>query len=230
MHQHSPPSQTVRSLDLAVELATALLRQVGAERHPVVHLHKGQSIRRAGERFDALPYILRGRLDAVLQLDDAGTQVIPVTFGPGEIALLSALFSREPLHGEFLAAEELDIRWLPIRDLESSLRLDPALLLLLVQFLSHRLREVRARERGWLGRGVRERVCAGLARVALEETSASDGPLRTIRITHERLALRCGVSRPKLSLTLKQLESEGVLLLGRGRIHLKDFAALTSGR
>ncbi|WP_423459768.1 Crp/Fnr family transcriptional regulator [Ottowia sp. VDI28] len=226
---HSRP-QAARSLDLALDLAAALLAHMGLDRYPVVKMSKGRWVKRTGERLDALPYIVRGRLDAVLQLGEEGMQVIPVTFGPGEIALLSALFSGEPIHGEFLASEDLQIRWLPIHDLESLLQLEPGLLLLLVKFLSQRLREVRARERGWLERGVHERVCAGLARVALEVMPGTSDQPWTVRITHERLALRCGVSRPKLSLTLKQLESAGAIRLSRGRVELLDYAALTARR
>jgi CRP-like cAMP-binding protein len=71
-------------------------------------------------------------------------------------------------------------------------------------------------------------VCAGLARVALEATPDRQGDPWLVSATHEHLAQRCGVSRPKLSQELKQLEHAGVLRLDRGRIELLDYSALTS--
>ena len=216
-----------RSRALSQRLASGLLARLDLARYPVQRVDRGRWLRRADQRLDALPYIERGRLDAVLQLGDEGTQVIPVTFVDGEIALLSALFSDEPLYGELVAASELSLRWLLIRDVEGELLQDKDLLVLLVRFLAQRLREVRARERGWLERGVHGRVCAGLARVALE-TPPSPGRPWLIPATHEHLAMRCGVSRPKLSHALKQLEGAGVLRLNRGVIELLDYAALSS--
>lgn len=217
-----------RSLDLAHQLAAGLVARLDLERHPVQSVNKGRWLKTSSQRLEALPFIESGRLDAVLQVGDEGVQVIPVTFGRGEIALLSALFSDEPIHGELLAAEPLRLRWLPIRELESALQQDQHLLLLLVKFLAQRLREVRARERSWLQRGVHERVCAGLARVALEATPDTPGGPWIVSATHEHLAQRCGVSRPKLSQELKQLEHAGILRLDRGSIELLDYSALTS--
>ena len=217
-----------KSVEIAQLLASNLIARLDLSRHPIVTVHKGQWIKTSSECVVALPYIERGRLDAVLQVGDEGVQVIPVTFGPGEIALLSALFLDEPIHGELLAAEDLHLRWLPIRNLEALLNQEKPLLLLLVQFLAQRLREVRARERAWLERGVHERVCAGLARVALESAPAAAGEPWFVTATHEHLAHRCGVSRPKLSQELKRLEHAGALRLSRGQIELLDYSALTS--
>jgi CRP-like cAMP-binding protein len=222
----SPPEQT-RSRALSQQLAAALLMRLDRSRYPVQRVGPGKWLRTAEERLDALPYIESGRLDAVLQLGAEGNQVIPVTFVTGEIALLSALFSDEPLYGELVAASDLSLRWIPIRDIEAALLQDNELLVQLVRFLAQRLREVRARERGWLERGVHGRVCAGLARVALETRPEAGRPW-FIPATHEHLALRCGVSRPKLSHELKQLENAGVLRLSRGVIEVLNYEALAA--
>jgi CRP-like cAMP-binding protein len=220
------PTET-RSRVLSQQLAGALLGKLDLARCPIQSVEQGRWLRSSDRRLDALPYIESGRLDAVLQLGDEGTQVIPVTFGRGEIGLLSALFSEEPLYGDLVAAEPLRLRWLPLEDVETALQADKDLLVLLVRVLAQRLREVRARERGWLERGVQGRVRAGLARVALEMPPRPGEPW-LIPATHEHLALRCGVSRSKLSLELKQLELAGVLRLSRGRIELLDYKTLTT--
>ncbi|MFC7460319.1 Crp/Fnr family transcriptional regulator [Hydrogenophaga defluvii] len=217
------------SLALSHELAATVWTQLDTARFPVQRLNKGWWLNLSDHRLQALPFVVQGRLDAVLALGEEGTRVIPVSFGPGEIALLSALFADEPVHGQLLAAETAQVRWLPKAELESLLQQHPPLLLLLVRFLAQRLREVRARERGWLERSVHERVRAGLARVALATAPAHAGQPWYVVVTHEQLAQRCGVSRPKLSLALKQLECDGVVRLGRGRIEVLQHGALTAG-
>lgn len=223
-----PNLQQTRSREFAHQFAREALTKLNVNRYPLQRFEKGRWLNISDQRLNALPFIESGRLDAVLNVGEEGTQVIPVIFSRGEIALLSALFSEEPIPGKLVAAEPLLVRWIPLADLEAALLEDPGLLLILVKFLALRLREVRARERGWLERGVHERVCAGMARVALESPPASpDGPW-SIFSTHEHLASRCGVSRPKLSQELKYLEHKGVVRLNRGRVDILDFSSLTS--
>lgn len=216
-----PPSRA-----LSQQLAKGLLARLDLARCPVQRVESGQWLRTADQRLDALPYVESGRLHVVVQLNDQGVQVIPVTFVEGEVALLSVLFSDEPLRGDLVAAEPLRVRWLPIREVQSVLLQHKELLVLLVRFLAQRLREVRVRERGWLERGVEGRVRAGLARIALE-TRPADGSAWLVPGTHEHLALRCGVSRPKLSNGLKQLEHAGIVRLHRGAVEIVDYAALS---
>jgi CRP-like cAMP-binding protein len=220
-------SEKALSRALSQQLATELLAHLNLSRYPPVVAEGGQWLRGADQRLDALPYIESGRLNVVVQLNDEGAQVIPVTFVQGEIALLSVLFSDEPIFGDLVAAEALRIRWLPIRDVEAILLQHKDLLVLLVHFLAQRLREVRARERGWLERGVQGRVRAGLARIALETRPAPGMPW-LVPVTHEHLAMRCGVSRPKLSNELKHLENAGTVRLNRGAIEILNYPALTS--
>jgi CRP-like cAMP-binding protein len=224
---HSDSSEKTFSRALSQQLATKLLAHLDLSRYPAMGGEAGQWLRAADQRLDALPYIESGRLNVVMQLSDEGAQVIPVTFVQGEIALLSVLFSDEPIFGDLVAAEALRLRWLPIRDVESILLQHKDMLVLLVRFLAQRLREVRARERGWLERSVHGRVRAGLARIALETRPAPGMPW-LVPATHEHLAMRCGVSRPKLSNELKQLENAGILRLNRGAIEILNYAVLSS--
>lgn len=221
------PPET-RSPALARQLGADVLARLNLSGVPVQSVDKGKWLKSSDQRLYALPYIESGRLDAVLHFGEDGSQVIPVTFGPGELALLSALFSDEPIYGDLIAARPLQFRWLPIKDVEAVLLSDKDLLVVLARFLTQRLREVRARERGWLERGVHERVLAGLTRIALETVPTGPDEPWLIPSTHEQLAFRCGVSRPKLSKELKQLESTGALRQRRGSIELLDYSVLTA--
>ena len=81
------------------------------------------------------------------------------------------------------------------------------------------------RERGWVERSVHHRVCMQLTRLAQKTGPDAQGALH-IHATHEELAARCGVSRPKLSTELKHLEGGGLIRRGRGSIEVLDLAGL----
>lgn len=230
MAQH-PKMQEVllskaRSRALSHQLGTQLLQQIDLSRYPVRHINAGAWLLRADEPLTALPFVESGSINAVLSLGADGGQVIPIAYRAGEFALLSSIFARETRHADLVAAEPLAFRLLPLEVIEAVLREDKELLILMVRFFAHRLHEVRTRERGWLERSVQGRVCAVLARVALEQAPARDGVPWLVQTTHENLSLRCGVSRPKLSLALKQLEHGGSVKLRRGAIEILRYADL----
>jgi CRP/FNR family transcriptional regulator len=157
-----------------------------------------------------------------------GGQIVPISFRAGEMAFLSYLFNQLPSGSDLVVAEPSTIQWLPLQDIETCLLNDQGLLLMLVRFLGQRLREVQARERSWASRGVQHRLCAGLARMAADLPTRSDG--RTVVVaTHEQIAASCGISRPKASIALKALEGDGVLKLGRGWIEVLNLRGLIEG-
>jgi CRP-like cAMP-binding protein len=173
-----------------------------------------------------LPYILSGRLDAVVHVPGVqGGQIVPISFRAGEVAFLSYLYNQLPSGSDLIVGERSAVQWLPLEEMETCLLKDQGLLVMLVRFLGQRLREVQARERSWAARGVQPRLCAGLARMAADLPRRSDG--RTILVTtHEQLAASCGISRPKTSIALKTMESTGVLALGRGWIEVLSWQTL----
>jgi CRP-like cAMP-binding protein len=193
-----------------------------AERTPL-RIAAGTTLMWAGERVTRIAFLEVGHVNAVLHLHGAdGGQVIPITFSDGEVVALSRLFGEEPGQLDLVAATELRMRWVPIVEVERALLQHPELLVLLVQFLATRLREVQMREAGWVERGVRERLCAALVRMA-REWPPQPYARWLINATHEDLAARCGVSRPKVSGELKRLEQAGWLRLERGVIEILDL-------
>lgn len=155
----------------------------------------------------------------MVYVGNQGNLVIPISFEVGELAMLSTLFSQKPSHAALLAGPDASVRWIPVPDIESCLQHSQQSLVLLVRFLAQRLREVQLRERGWLERGVTERVCVAIAR-AMRDAPQPAGGKHMLVTTHEHLAARSGVSRPKLSLELKRLEQAGQLVLHRGAIEI----------
>jgi CRP/FNR family transcriptional regulator len=204
------------------EFTAALLARVRTEAR-VVRGDAGQLVHSGHTPLAALPLVESGLLEVVLLIDDEGRRVVPVWFGPGEIAMLSSLFAAEsgvqPVRADLVWRQAGRLRWIDRDVIEAATQAQPLLMGLLARFLAQRLREVQHRERGWLERSVHERVRSVLARAA----SDNDGVLA---LTHEALAERCGVSRPKLSAALKLLERAGVLTLHRGRVQVIRADAL----
>lgn len=218
----SPAALLQESRALSRALALALSGPLGVAALPLVRVAAGATLLKAGERVTRLAFLCAGRIDAVLHGHGrGGAQAVPLSFGEGEIVLLSQLFG-EPRSGVDLVVgpQDAQLRWVPLERIEQALMQDPAALLLLARFLAQRLREVQVRERAWVERGVQERVRAGLVRLVAELSPQTRGRRLLVTITHEQFAARCGVSRPKASMALKRLEREGSIRLGRGVIEV----------
>jgi CRP-like cAMP-binding protein len=219
-------SELLQSRRMSRQFTNALAQPMALKNRPLHHFEAGVSLCKAGDRVTQLPYVLSGRLDAVVHVPGVqGGQIVPISFRAGEMAFLSYLFNQLPSGSDLLVGEPSTVQWLPLEEIETCLMNNQGLLVMLVRFLGQRLREVQARERSWAARGVQPRLCAGLARMAADLPSRSDG--RTVvAATHEQLAASCGISRPKASIALKALEGHGVLTLGRGWIEILNLPAL----
>ena len=221
--------ELLKSRQLGREFANALAQPLTFKSRPLHRFAAGVSLCKAGDRVTQLPFVMSGRLDAVVHVPGVqGGQIVPISFRAGEMAFLSYLFNQLPSGSDLVVGEPSTIQWLPLKDIETCLLNDQGLLLMLVRFLGQRLREVQARERSWAARGVQTRLCAGLARMTADLPSRSDG--RTVVVaTHEQIAASCGISRPKASIALKVLEGDGVLKLGRGWLEVLNLRGLMDG-
>jgi CRP-like cAMP-binding protein len=201
--------------------AEALLARIDVSRCGERAAATGRAVMRAGSWPTALPLVQQGMLQAEIHTGAEGGRVVPVTFLAGEIAMCSLLFSASPVHADIVAAQPSRLRWLPRDRIESAVIEQPELALPLVRFLAQRLREVQLRERVWLSRGLQARVRAALMREVAGSPPGPDGHW-IVPLTHEALAARAGVSRPRLSLTLKSMARDGQVRLGRGWIAVRD--------
>ena len=219
-------AELLQSRQLGRKFANALAQPLVFKSRPLHRFAAGVSLCKAGDRVTQLPFVMSGRLDAVVHVPGVqGGQIVPISFRAGEMAFLSSLFNLLPSGSDLVVGEPSTIQWLPLKDIETCLLNDQGLLLMLVRFLGQRLRELQARERSWAARGVQTRLCAGLARMAADLPSRSDR--RTVVVaTHEQIAASCGISRPKASIALKALEGDDVLKLGRGWIEVLNLRGL----
>lgn len=217
------PGTTSQAINRA--LTRALQERLSLDERPLWHCAPGQIVIAAGQRVTRLPVIVQGTIDAVMHgAQGRGLQTVPIQFGPGETVMLSYLFGEQPSTVDMVAIAPTVLRWIGSDDLESLILSQPDLAVLLIRFLSRRLREVQGRERSWLERSVPVRVAAALVRIA-SDLAPVDG-LWSLAVTHDQIAHRAGVSRPKASTAMKQLEREGHIRLGRGIVHIVNLPAL----
>lgn len=186
----------------------------------------GTVLQKSGDHLERLAYVVRGKLDVVIPVPGSSDgQMIPMSFQSGDLCLLPYVFNHLPYGGDLVVRDEAVIRWVAVKDIEDVLLSHHDLLLLLVRFLGNRLREVQASERVLTARGVKARIGSGLLRALADLPARPDGRL-IIALTHEQLAFRCGVSRPKASIAMKEMERLGLLQLGYKRIEVLDMRAM----
>ena len=226
IHAPSVGNELLVSRSISRQLAHALAAPLALSSRALHRIAIGATVCKSGDHITQLPFVMSGRLDAIVHVPGTqGGQIVPIAFGASEVAFLSYLFNQLPSGVDLVAGEPTSLRWVPVIEIETALLSDPALLILLVRFLGQRLREVQARERSWAARGVQPRLCAGLARMLADSPKRKDGRL-IVELTHEQLAARCGISRPKASIALKAMERSGWLTLGHRSIEVLEPVAL----
>lgn len=217
---HGPTSQAINRA-----LTRELRERLSIDERPLRRCAPGQVVIAAGQRVTRLPQIVQGTIDAVMHRPHGnGLQTVPIQFGPGETVMLSYLFSGQPSTVDMVAIEPTEVRWIDTGEVERLVEAEPDVAVLLIRFLSQRLREVQGRERAWMERSVPLRVAAALVRMASDRDPVQGEWV--LAATHDQIAHRAGVSRPKASLAMKQLEREGFIRLGRGVVHIVDKPAL----
>lgn len=207
-------------------LAHQLAKRLRFSERAMHEFPPGTLLQKSGDRLERIAYVMRGQLDVVVHVPGSiGGQLIPISFQSGDLCFLSYLFNHLPSGGDLVVRDEAVIRWVTVKEIEHALLCQPELMVLLVRFLGNRLREVQARERALSTRGVKARMGSGLLRALADVPERSDGR-SVIELTHEQLALRCGVSRPKASVALKEMERLKLLELGHKSIEVLDVEAL----
>jgi CRP/FNR family cyclic AMP-dependent transcriptional regulator len=199
---------------------------------------RGETLVREGEPGESLHLVRSGRLAVRVSTSDGATATLTVMSAGdsfGELALLgdhvrtATVVALEP--GETLV--------LTRSSFDALRRSHPGVERVLTEALARRVRELSAALLEALYEPVERRVMARLVDLA-GTYSAPSGPAAPARpaaapvaprpvvvpITQDDLAGMAGTTRPTTNQVLQRLADEGVLTLGRGRIELRDVAAL----
>lgn len=180
---------------------------------------RGRLVYSPGETAEVLFLLKAGRVH-IYRITPEGKRLTTAAVEPGTL-FGNMAFAGTTMAENFAEAQEDSILCVMSRhDLEMLIREYPSVALRLLDNLSGRMRELEARLEEGLLRDMRSRVAAALLR--LREHHASD----QIPITHQELADSLGTYRETVSHTLGQLQEDGSVRLGRGRIEVRNAAGL----
>ena len=189
---------------------------------------RGQMIFREGDASDTCYVVRIGHCRAVREHPD-GRTITLVHFGPGDIFGELAMFDDEVRSATVEAVDD-GVEAIAIlgADMRRLMREHPDISAKLVIALGRRLREANERLARQSFQTVQSRVAvvlADLVEQARAENPAAGGEV-LLTITQADVAQLAGSSRESASRFLATLERAGVVKQGRGRITVRDPAAL----
>jgi CRP/FNR family transcriptional regulator, cyclic AMP receptor protein len=185
---------------------------------------KGDTLFHEGDPGDSLHVIAKGRV--AIRISTPNADVVTLTvLGPGssfgEQALLTAASRRT---ASAVALDAVETRMLHRNDFEELRRRQPSTERFLVELLAAQVRRLSAQVLDALYESADTRVIRRIADlIALYEGGRTSFE---IPVKQEDLASMAGTTRPTANRVLKQLEDDGVLVVGRGRIDVLDAAAI----
>ncbi len=188
-----------------------------------LHFAKGEVVCHEGDPADAMHLLLSGRLVVQVATPDGERASLNV-LGPGdhvgELALLPHGGRRS---ASVVALEPATTRVLTAQAFHDLCERHPAVQGLLVDLLAERVKELSRRLLETMYLPLDRRLYRTL--LQLGRSYAEDGRA-SIPLTQEQLADLVGGTRPTVNQILQRLADEGIIELGRGRVAVRDIAAL----
>jgi CRP-like cAMP-binding protein len=176
----------------------------------------GQIVLLEGAASSVLYIVRAGRLK-LFKTSPRGREQVLRLLRPGDMFNEVAVFDEGPNSASAQAIEDCTLFLLRRRDLLRFVAERPGIALSITRTFARRLREALALVEDLAFRDVTSR----LAKILLE---GQDGGAP--RLTQELLAAMAGSRREVIGRALKALSQEGAIRLERGRIHVRDRAAL----
>jgi CRP-like cAMP-binding protein len=186
----------------------------------------GEVVFREGDDSDTC-YIVRDGHARALREHAGGRQITLATFGPGDIFGELAMFDDELRSATVEAIDDVETLAILGNDMRRLMHEHADIAVKLAVALSRRLRAANERLARQSFQTVQSRVAAVLAQLVDQAVGEGAGP-RDVQITATQadLAKLAGSSRESASRFLAVLERAGVISQGRGRLIVRDPAAL----
>ena len=166
--------------------------------------------------------VVSGRI-RLYSITSDGKEILLAFVEPGELFGELALTGSE-IREEFAqAAAQSMVVAIPRDAMESVLLRNAGLSLSITRYVGLRRRSLERRLKNLMFRSNRERLL-GLLRELLEQYGRPvvEGILIHIRLSHQDLASLIGITRESVTLTLGELQNEGLVRIGRQRIVVLD--------
>lgn len=165
----------------------------------------------------SIPIVIKGSLK-VMQSDDDYREMVLYYLQPGDTCVMSFLAAlyNDTSKVKAIAEEETEVVFITIEKIRELMSKDPKWLNYVFQIYHKRFEELLGVVNAIAFKKMDERLLQFLQKKA--KVSGS----KDIKITHEQLAQELGTAREVISRLLKQMETEGLVELGRNRISLTE--------
>lgn len=163
----------------------------------------------------AIPIVTSGSI-RVMRTDDDGHEILLYYIRAGESCIMSFLggMHQDTSKIRAIAEEDTEVHFIPMEKVSILIREFPEWLDYIFRLYHKRFEELLEVVNAIAFKNLDERLMSYLLRKAeLIEN-------QTIQITHEQLATELGTARVVVSRLLKQLEAEGSVKLGRGKVSI----------
>lgn len=190
------------------------------------HFEPGHAVFHEGDLGDSC-YVVRSGQARAVRHHQGGRSLTLATFGLGDIFGELAVFADERRSATIEAVGPLDVVAILGPDMRRVMRAHPDIAVGLVAALGRRLRDTNEQLLRRSFQGVQGRVAGVLTQLVLAARAEGAGERDVLIVaTQADVAQLAGTSRESASRFLATLERAGVIEQGRGRLVVRDPAAL----
>lgn len=175
--------------------------------------HEGEIIVNENSYIKAIPIVTKGSIK-VHRVDEDGREILLYYIRTGESCIMSFLggIHQDTSKVKAIAEEETEILFIPIDKVSLMIKELPEWLDYIFKLYHKRFEELLNVVNEVTFKKADERL------IKLLKEKSELNKDRTLTITHEELANEMGTVRVVISRLLKQLENEGLIILGRNKI------------
>lgn len=222
--EQSIPSQTVylRAMDLFRDLTPEQIQAIHAVT-PMRECERGTMFYRAGDPGERLFLLKQGRV-ILYRITQEGEKLVVGVIEKG------AIFGEMAIAGQTMeecfaeAFEDSLVCTITREQMEDLLEEYPSIARRLLETLGNRVLHLEERLEQLAYGNVRQR----LARFLLAQAGHAPDGCHVSGFTHDQIGAMVGATRQTISLELGALASEGLVSVGRRRVHLRSVGALKS--
>lgn len=180
---------------------------------------KNQAILREKAYIKAIPIVLTGSV-RVMRTDEEGKEILLYYIKSGESCIMSFLggLHHDTSKVKAVAEEDTEVLFIPVEEIGDLIKEYPEWLDYIFRLYHKRFEELLEVVNEVAFKKMDQRLLNYL------KTKCRNTQNHTISVTHEQLANDLGTARVVVSRLLRQMETEGLVELGRSKITLKEAA------
>lgn len=196
-------------------------------KRPPRRIKKNTVLFNPGDPLHGIYFIAEGFIK-LYEVSEDGKETIIYLTGPGNLLSLRAIISKEQTAHQYTEAiTDVTLYTMTMEEFFSVLSENPEHMVDLIHALLDRLNHAERRVEGFIAGNVASRVASFLYDAAIRFGEKKDGRVSfPISLTHQRIADFVGSFRETITVSLKQLQKEGLIEMSRGKITILNLDKL----